>query len=126
MKVTVTARHADFTDATKSYAYEKAHKLEHYFVHLRKIEVILDLDGDRRYSAELIASAVRGHVLVCHAVDQTPLAALDSVVDKMERQLTKFKEKLSEKHAKGNGKDARFSRRRPELVAGDNVGDLWW
>jgi putative sigma-54 modulation protein len=126
MKVTVTARHADFTDGMKTYAYEKALRLNHYFDHLRKIEVILDVDGDRRYSAELIASAVRGHVLVCHAADQTAMAALDSVVDKMERQLTKFKEKLNDKHAKGNGKESRFNRRRPELVAGDNVGDLWW
>ena len=41
MKVTVTARHAKFTDALKEVAYQKAHRLEHFFDHLKKIEVIL-------------------------------------------------------------------------------------
>lgn len=126
MRVTVTARHVEISDGMKDYAREKAGRLERYFDHLKKVEVILDMNGDRRFSAEMIASAVRGQVLVCHSVDQTAMAALDSVVDKMERQLTKFKEKLYDKQARLNGKGVKFSRRRPELVAGDNFGDIWW
>lgn len=126
MKVTVTARHVEISDDMKDYAHEKARRLGRYFDHLRKIEVILDVDGERRFSAEVIVSAVRGNVLVCHSADDTAMAALDSAVDKMERQLTKFKEKLYDKQARGNGKEARFQRRPPELVAGDSYGDLWW
>ncbi|MFN3485882.1 MAG: ribosome hibernation-promoting factor, HPF/YfiA family [Planctomycetota bacterium] len=126
MKVTVTARHADFTEAIKDYAYEKARRLERYFDALRKLEVILDADSDGRYSAEMIASAVRGHVLVCHSLQDNAMAAIDAVVDKMERQLTKLKEKLRDKHAKEETKEARSRRNPPELVAGDQVGDLWW
>jgi putative sigma-54 modulation protein len=126
MKVTVTARHADFTDAIKGYAYEKARRLERYFDPLRKLEVILDADSDGRYSAEMIASAVRGHVLVCHSTQASATAAIDAVVDKMERQLTRFKEKLRDKHAKEVSKEARARRSPPERVAGDAVGDLWW
>jgi ribosomal subunit interface protein len=123
MNITVTARHQDFTETLKDYARQKAHKLEHYFDHLRKLEVILDRDGAKRYSAELIASAVRGNILVCHSSDLTAMAALDSVVDKMEIQLTKFKEKLNGKH---KPKASKVSRRRPEPVAGDSFADIWW
>lgn len=122
MKVTLTARHADFTEMMKEYALGKAAHLERYFDHLRKLEVILDVEGDRRYSAELIASAVKGQVLVCHSVDDTAMAALDTAVAKMERQLVKFKGKLRRRHARlPAGK-----RERAELVAGDKSGDLWW
>ncbi len=123
MKVTVTARHAEFSDEMKRYALEKARRLERYFDHLRKMEVILDSEGNARYSAEMIASAVRGHVLVCHSTDRTAKAALDAVVDKMERQLTRFKEKLAGKHGR---EAAARSDRRPEPAAGDSIGDLWW
>ncbi len=97
MKVTVTARHVEVTDVMKDYAYQKARRLERFFDHARKIEVVLDLDGDKGFKAEMIASMVRGQVLACRAVNVTAMAALDSVVDKMERQFTKFKEKLRER-----------------------------
>ena len=119
MKVTVTARHAKFTDALKGAAKVKAQRLEHFFDHLKKIEVILDLDGDTRYSAEMIASGLHDHILVSRASDRTALAALDRVLEKMERQLIKFKEKLNRKG------DHRTPRKAP---AGTREGsaDVWW
>ncbi|HEV3028010.1 MAG TPA: HPF/RaiA family ribosome-associated protein, partial [Planctomycetota bacterium] len=75
MKVTVTARHAKFTDALKDSARAKAQRLEHFFDHLKKIEVIFDLDGDTRYSAEMIASGLHDHIIVSRASDRTALAA---------------------------------------------------
>ena len=126
MKVTVTARHAKFSGRMKTYAHDKARHLEHYFDHLKKLEVILDADGEGRISAEMIASAVRGHVLVCHSTDATAMAAVDSVVDKMERQLVKFKEKLHSKHSV----HAAARPGKPGAAGGHLVGkltsDLWW
>jgi putative sigma-54 modulation protein len=119
MKVTVTARHAKFTDALKEVAQQKAQHLEHFFDHLKKIEVILDTDGDKRYSVEMIASGMHDHVLVSHSSDKTALAALDQVVDKMERQLVKFKEKMSRK----NNHD---TPRRAGVGPTDGAADNWW
>ena len=125
MKITVTARHMDVTEVMKEYAVEKAERLEKFFDNIRKVEIILDAERNKRYSAEMIVSAARGQVLVCHTTDSSATAALDIVLDKMERQLTKFKEKLREKH---NGEAGRrgLPRPEPELSAGDNFGDLWW
>lgn len=120
MKVTVTARHAKFTDAMKDAAYQKAHHLEHFFDHLKKIEVILDTDGDTRYSVEMIASGLHDHTIVSHSSDKTALAALDQVVEKMERQLIKFKEKLSRK---GDHSTPRKSEVRPKK---EGTADVWW
>lgn len=118
MKVTVTARHAKFTDALKEAAYNKANHLEHFFDHLKKIEVILDTDGDSKFSVEMIASGLHDHVIVSHASDKTALTALDQVVEKMERQLIKFKEKL---YRKGNHDTPRKAKVGPE-----GKGDVWW
>jgi len=97
MKVTVTARHAKFTDALKQLALDKAQHLEHFFDHLKKIEVILDVDGDTKYSVEMIATGLHDHVIVSRRSERTSQSALDRVVGIMERQLIKFKEKLTRK-----------------------------
>ncbi len=119
MKVTVTARHARFTEALKEAAQEKALRLEHFFDHLKKIEVILDTDGDTRYSVEMIASGLHDHVLVCRHSDKTALAALDAAIEKMERQLVKFKEKLTRRHGHA-------ASRRAGMAAGEKSSDVWW
>lgn len=127
MRVTVTARHARFSDRMKEYAHDKARHLEHYFDHLRKLEVILDAGSGDRFNVEMIASAVRGHVLVCHSTGATAMAAVDSVVDKMERQLVRFKEKLYSKHSHHAGaRPGKFNGGRSQLVPGEGTADLWW
>lgn len=108
MEIRVTARHVEITEPMKEYAYAKARRLSRYFDHARKLEVILDLDGAKGFRAEMVASLVRGQILVCRAEDRTPGAALDAVVDKMERQLTRFKEKLWTRSASpGRGRRGR-------------------
>ncbi len=127
MRVTVTARHAKFSAPMKEAARDKAQHLEHYFDHLRKLEVILDLDGVGRVSAEMIASGVRGQVLVSHSSARTAMAALDSVLGKMERQLVKLKEKLQAKHSHHAGeRPGKFNGGRSRPSTGKGAADLWW
>jgi putative sigma-54 modulation protein len=126
MKVTVTSRHVDVTETMKEYAFEKARRLERYFDHARKLQVILDLDGVKGFKAEMIASLVRGQVLTCKSKEVTAMAALDAVVDKMERQFTRFKEKLRGNQARPSAGGSKFKSGQPQAPAGDNVGDIWW
>lgn len=121
MKVIITGRHAEFTVGVKTKTREKAEHLEHYFDHLTKLEVVLDREGPKTYSCEMIAHAVRGSVLVCHATKETAMAAVDVVVNKMERQLTKFKERLIGRHHRaGRGG------RRTGVEKASSPGDIWW
>jgi ribosomal subunit interface protein len=121
MKVTVTARHAKFNAALKEMARSKAEHLEHFFDHLTKLEVILDAENGRRYTCEMIAHAVRGNVLVCHAADGSPGAAVESAANRMERHLTKFKERLIGRHH-----GARESRRGADTPDRNAAADIWW
>jgi ribosomal subunit interface protein len=119
MKVTVTARHAKFTPALKQMAFDKANHLEHFFDHLKKIEVILDVDGDTKYSVEMIASGLHDHVIVSRRSERTAQMALDRVVGTMERQLVKFKEKLTRKGDHNTP-------RRNGAGAKEGKADVWW
>lgn len=121
MKVSVTARHAKLGASIKESARAKAEHLEHFFDHLTKLEVILDAENGRRFTCEMIAHAVRGHVLVCHASDASAGAALDACAHRMERQLTKFKERLIGRHH-----GAREGRRGAENLERSSAGDIWW
>ncbi len=53
-------------------------------------------------AAELIVSVARGHApFIAHADGGGLYAAIDLVVDKMERQLRKYREKLKDRHRQG-------------------------
>ena len=53
-------------------------------------------------AAELVVSIAREHApFVAHAKGEHLCAAIDIVVDKMERQLRKYKEKLKDRHRSG-------------------------
>ncbi|MDQ7779821.1 MAG: ribosome-associated translation inhibitor RaiA [Planctomycetota bacterium] len=96
MNVTITGRHLRITDDMKDYARDRAERMSKYFERIKKIEVVLSAEGDH-YTAEIIVACVRGMVLVGHVRDYKMAAAVDLVVDKLERQLTRFKERLKNK-----------------------------
>lgn len=100
MNISITARHMIVPEDLKAYAQEKAERLARYFDRIKKIEVILNVEQER-HSAEMVISATRGVTLVGHTVEGEIHAAIDLVTDKMERQLTRLKEKLRGRRARG-------------------------
>jgi putative sigma-54 modulation protein len=125
VKLSVTGRHMPITDVLRDYVTDKSERLAHYFENLQKVEVILNPERDASYSAEMVVHAPRHSVLVCHAGGKTATAAVDLVLEKMERLLTKHKEKLQKRN--GRERTKRAARRGEEEVpAGDGFGDIWW
>ena len=123
MNITVTARHARYSRELKDTARRKAEHLLHYFDHLTKMEVIFDQNGHKGgFGCEIIAHAVRGHVLVVHSSHDSAEAALEVAHNRMERQLTKFKERLIGRHHHA------AERRGRRVEDGENgvAGDIWW
>ncbi len=99
MRVQIAVKHMDISESMKDYAEERAAKLEHYFDRITSMQVILNRDGIL-YSAEMICGGTRGKQLVAHEKHKDVFAAMDLVTDKMERQLTKLKEKVRGHHVK--------------------------
>ena len=101
MLVTVSGHHVDVTPAIKDYAYEKADKLARYFG-AKEVVVTLKIEGGR-HIAEFIVYAPKHHTLIATSEHADMYAAIDVVVDKIERQLVRLKEKWQDHHAKEGG-----------------------
>lgn len=102
MNITISGRHLNITEAMKEYARKKVAKLERFFDRIMKIQVILDVEGERQ-TAEMIVSAARGSTLIAEVATTDMYAAIDLAIDKIERQLTRHKEKLYDKRNRKKG-----------------------
>lgn len=100
MEVTVTGKHLEITPAIREYAQSKANKLPRYFDRVQSIEVIADRGEHHHYKVEYIVHAEHHDAFVARGRHEDLYACIDQVFDKMERQLTDFKEKLrNRKHS---------------------------
>ena len=93
VKVSVTFRHTEPTDALKQYAEEKMHRLGKYFSQPLDAHVVLSVESKERQTAEVELHAHGGMI---HAKEQTEdlYAAIDFVTDNLKRQLKKQKDKI--------------------------------
>jgi putative sigma-54 modulation protein len=92
VQLSVTGRHIEISDAMKQYAQEKAARLPRFYDRVQSIEVILDRES-LKYRAEIIIQADHGNRFVGHVDAQECHEAVDLVIEKLERQLVKHKEK---------------------------------
>src|SRR5712692_5649381 len=94
VKISVTFRHTEPTDALKQYTEEKLHKLGKYFHRPLEAHVVLSVDSRKRQVAEVTIQA-RGITL--HGREQTGdlYSAIDLLMDKVEQQIRKYKTKTT-------------------------------
>ena len=90
--ISVTFRHVEPTAALKQYAEQKIHKIGKYFSQPLDAHVILAVDAKQRQMAEI---ELQTHGTLIHGKEQHEdlYAAIDLVLDKIERQVRKQKEK---------------------------------
>lgn len=92
MNLNITFRHAEPSDALKAYASEKIDRLRKYFDGLVEAHVILSQEKIR-HSAEVTIQA--NGVRINAKEENTDFhTAIDVVLDKLERQLKRYKEKI--------------------------------
>lgn len=95
MQVTVTGRHVEVSDEVREYVQDKAGKLPRFYDRVHSIEVVLDHESDQ-FTAEVIVRTDGKHTFVASESGPDTFALVDLVVDKLERQLKKLKEKNRE------------------------------
>jgi putative sigma-54 modulation protein len=93
MQLNLTGRHVEITDSLRDYVTNKFAKLERHFDHINNVHVILDIE---KLSQKAEATMhVNGGELFASTEHQDMYAAIDGLVDKLDRQVIKHKEKLS-------------------------------
>lgn len=92
LQIHVTGRHVEVTDEVREYVHAKAGRLPRFYDRIHEIEVVLDHDSDL-FTAEMIVRAGGKHTFVATESGPDTMALIDTVTDRLERQLTKLKER---------------------------------
>ncbi len=102
MQVKVSGRHMGVSDALKAYCEEKAERLVRFYDRIQSIEVIVD-GNNGMHAVEVIAHVAGSDPCVATERQADAYAAVDLVVDKVEEQLRRHKEKVrNRKHPPGS------------------------
>ncbi len=98
MQITVTGHHVEITPALRNSVEEKFERLERHFDVVTDAQVVLTVEK-LRHKAEAKVQ-YKGGTAFADATEQDMYAAIDSLVDKLDRRVKKFKEKLTDHHAR--------------------------
>ena len=96
MRIDVQGQHIEVTDALRSYSEEKLLRLKRHFDHPMDVRLQLSLDKPNHRAEGHIK--VNGGDYHADASAETMYAAIDLLVDKLDRSLMKHKEKMTKHH----------------------------
>ena len=94
MHIDLTGHHMDITDSLRNYVTEKMGRLERHFDHVTNAHVILSVEKLRQKAEATIQ--LNGSKVFADSTHENMYAAIDSLVDKLDRQVKKYKEKHAE------------------------------
>ncbi|KAA0874055.1 ribosome hibernation promoting factor [Nitrincola tapanii] len=92
MQINITGHHVELTDALNSYVHTKFERLERHFDNITNVQVTLSVEKLRQ-KAEADMHIAGGEVFA-QAESEDMYAAIDAMIDKLDRQIIKHKEKL--------------------------------
>ena len=93
MQMNVTGRHISVSEELRSYVEGKAPKLLRFYDRITAIDIIID-GHDGLHYAEMIVHSEGTAPFVGSEEDKDAHAAFDLLMDKMERQIRRFKERI--------------------------------
>ncbi len=96
MQIKITTRHGHLNDETQEFIRQKANKLPHLFQRIMMIEVVVDLSNPDTKFVEFLVSAEHKHDFVANDTNKDVLAAVDTVLHKLEQQVRKYKERIQD------------------------------
>jgi putative sigma-54 modulation protein len=104
MKIKIAERHghAESSEALRAYVVEKTEALERFFDRIVSVDVVLSSEKERQI-ADLHAHLTNKKVITAREESTDMYASVDKAVDRLRRQLVKFKDQLGEVKARGGG-----------------------
>jgi putative sigma-54 modulation protein len=121
MNITISGKNVDITDALRTQATKKVKKLERYFEPETEAQVTLSVEKNRH----IVEVTIPFNGVLIRAEESTDdmYASIDKVLDKLERQIHKYRTKLERSFRSGAFKDEKplFS---DEAVIDDGANEL--
>lgn len=100
MRISFTARHYKPSDRLKEYAQNEVLRLEKFYDGIISCDIVLDYQKEIQI-AELVLT-VYGQQLTVVEKSEDIYKSIDKAVEKMERQLKRYKEKKFSPHPENN------------------------
>ena len=91
MQINITGHHVELTEALSEYVHNKFQKLERHFDNITNVQVTLSVNKQRQ-KAEADMHIAGGGLFATSEQDDM-YAAIDGLIDKLDRQIIKHKEK---------------------------------
>lgn len=99
MQVSLTGHHVDVTDSMREYIHEKIQRLERHCDQALDIRVVFTVEK-QRHKVEATMHVSGGNLFADNEEDDM-YAAIDGMIDKLDRQGKKHNEKLKSHRNKG-------------------------
>lgn len=99
MQINISARHGHLSPGTQEKISDKVESIRRLFDKITSMQVIVDLEHRDEPSVELKILAEHHDEFVATVRAESIQTALDGVIDKVEAQVRKFKERLKEHKA---------------------------
>jgi putative sigma-54 modulation protein len=96
MQIILTGHHVEITNPLRDYVSSKMERLERHFDNVTDMHVVLSVEK-LRHKAEANVR-ITGSNLFAYATEEDMYAAIDALVDKLDRQVKKHKEKATDHH----------------------------
>jgi putative sigma-54 modulation protein len=91
MQLSITGHHIDVTDALRDYVTSKFERLTRHYDHITNVHVVLSVEKLIQKAEATVHTS--GAELFADATDDVLYAAIDALIDKLDRQIVKHKEK---------------------------------
>src|SRR5690606_4487483 len=94
MQVNITGHHVEITETLRDYVNQKLEKVHKRFARITNVHVILTVDSKTVQKAEAKIHVPKAEIVAEHISDDM-YAAIDQMIDKLDRQVIKYKEKMN-------------------------------
>ena len=96
MNLLVTGRHIEITNAIRDYLEKRTEKVRKHFDHIIKIHATLSVEKGRHH----VEMTIQGNKFFFNSQEETRdmYASIDKVVDKIEKQVNRYKDRISDHH----------------------------
>lgn len=94
MNLSITGHHLEVTPSLRDYVTQKLERITRHFD--RVIDVKVFLSVDKLVQKAEINIHVRGKDIFAESTDEDLYAAIDSLIDKLDRQVLKYKDKQND------------------------------
>ncbi len=101
MNLTISGHHLEVTPALRAYVEGKLDRITRHFDQVVGVKVLLSIENqtekERRQKAECNIH-VKGSDLFAESAHENMYAAIDELMDKLDRQVVKHKDRLKDHH----------------------------